>query len=106
MRAHVTELSERLRFEVLSLTTPDEKRLVDMGEYEGSGQCSCWLFARQIKQLLEQDIAQWKSTGGKPGTYVPREMYQCDHILAVNHYLANQLVQTVRMAFPDDAQKV
>lgn len=106
MRAQVTELSERLRFEVQSLTTEGDKRLVDMCEFEGNGQCSCWMFARQIKLLLEEDIALWKSTGGKKGAYVPREMYQCDHIQAVNHYIANKLVQRIRLAYPDDAQKI
>lgn len=98
----IIELQERLRFQVNSTTLACSTRLVDLGEFEGSGMCSCWKFARQIRPQLEQHLGKWK---GKPGTYVPEARHQCEHLMAVRFHLANRLVQQVRLAYPDDNQK-
>lgn len=100
----VIELNERLRFEVLSTTRAGDDRLVDMGQFEGNGECSCWTFCKQIRGPLDQHIIEWKADGGKPFTYQPADRYQCEHIKAVKSYLANRLVQQVRKQFPDHEQ--
>lgn len=102
----VLELGERLRYEVQSTTKAGENRLVDMGENEGAGQCSCWKFAKHIKTALEQDIARWRASGkSEPFTYLSSEMFECEHIRAVRRYLSNRLIQTIREAHPDDNQQ-
>lgn len=102
MRCHVTELPERLRFEVQSLTKAEEKRLVDMSEFEGSGFCSCWKFAKTIRPALENQIVQWKSERHPEFSYEPDPTFECEHILAVRRHISNRLVQQVRKAYPDD----
>lgn len=97
---------DRLSFSVQATTKAGEDRLVDMTEYQGSGFCSCWFFANQIRGPLEDDIKQWRAKGGEPFTYVPNDRYQCDHIRAVRVFLSNRVVQAVRKQFPDDDQKV
>lgn len=100
---NVIELNERLRYEVQSTTLAGARRLVDMAEFEGNGCCSCWKFARMIRPQLEKHVAQWR---GKPGTYIPEDRHQCEHIRAVIIYIANRLIQHVRLQYPDDNQKV
>lgn len=96
----VLELQERLRFLVVS---SGNEYLVDKAEFQGSGCCSCWNFAKSIRPQLEQTVAAWR---GHPGTYVPEERHFCEHIKAVNSHLANRLVQSIRLAYPDDDQKI
>lgn len=101
---------DRLRFHVISSTEAGTERLVDMGEFEGSGCCSCWFFARQIKPQMEHHILSWQTAFGvelprKPGTYVPEERHECPHILAVKRYIANKLVQAIRLRYADDNSK-
>lgn len=99
----VIEIAERLRFEVKSTTRAGERRLVDMCQFNGNGECSCWLFAKQIRPQLEEHL---KNFHGNEFQYIPEDRHQCDHIKAVNHYLANRLVQQVRKAYPDHNQEI
>lgn len=96
--------TDRLRYEVRSTTAAGETRQVDMGRFEGSGECDCWNFRKQIKPQVEDAIREWKAKRPEKFTYVPVDRLQCVHIHLVNRHIANLLVQTVRKRFPDDTQ--
>lgn len=97
----VIETEGRLRFIVQSTSQAGEDRMVDMCEFQGNGQCSCWKFAKMMRGPLEQHVKEWR---GKKGSYIPEERYRCEHIREVVNHIANCLVQSVRAAYPDDNQ--
>ena len=96
----VTETG-RLVFLVQSSTKTEEQRTVDLAKYEGSGECDCFFFKRQIRPILEQHISQ---SSFKPFGYQPEDRHQCLHIRAAKDYLINKVIQGIRKQWSDHNQ--
>jgi hypothetical protein len=82
MSAKVEPYDHPLRFLVVSDTQPDVSHLVDLGEFEGKGKCSCQHFEFRIQPDIEVGLPHKR----------------CKHIDAARCYLADAVIEKLRKA--------
>lgn len=69
-----------LRFRFTSDSRPDISHVVDLGEYNGFGECSCEDFQYRLAPALTR--------GEIPAT-------RCKHLIAAREYLVNQVISRI-----------
>lgn len=72
-----------LRFRFTSDSRPDVAHVVDLGEFEGFGECSCEDFQFRILPRLIRDATD---TAG---------LKRCKHITAAREHLTDQLISRI-----------
>lgn len=98
MSAFIEETG-RLVFMVRA-TTADDMRQVDLGEHNGNGTCSCWVYAKFIGPAIRNLKPDFSKMENRMD-----EKFACHHIKIARAYVADRLVQTVIKQFNDNDQK-
>ena len=68
-----------LRFRFESETRPDIGHVVDLGAYDGFGECSCEDFCYRVRPALMRREATTR----------------CKHLVAAREYLVNQVIERI-----------
>lgn len=81
----ITALDGLTRFEIES-DAGNGTYLVDLGEYDGNGKCTCKHFECRMAKFLND---------GERATPATPDIFQCKHIRACRESLGKDLVDTV-----------
>lgn len=71
-----------LRYRFTSDTRADIAHVVDLGEFEGFGECSCEDFQYRILPSLVRNVD-------------PSTLKRCKHLLAAREHLADQVISRI-----------
>jgi len=81
-----------LRFRFESETRPDIAHVVDLGEYDGFGECSCEDFCYRVRPAL---LKNRSALTERAGIVDEGSLKRCKHITAAREYLVNQVIARV-----------
>lgn len=89
----VEDIGERLRFHVRSETKPQsEFYLVDLGQNEQWGWCTCKHHATRLQPYLKEGIT------------LPTKD-RCKHVMAARDHIASVFISAVVMRYPEEIEQ-